>query len=178
MYSSVGLGGGSTYTAMMALTGMSTIAIPIVSLSLNIVVTTIGSYHFLKNNHGKFKLLFPFLISSIPASYVGGVIKLPKHHFYLVLLFSLIFVALRIYYWRETSFRLNLTQSGKIFLSITTGGFLRLIAGIVGIGGGIQEPLSLLLMVLFQPYNPLISDEFMPLTEEFLLLFLFFGVGE
>ena len=50
-YSSVGLGGGSSYTALMAIVGMSPLAIPMVSLSLNLMVTTISSFNFLRNGH-------------------------------------------------------------------------------------------------------------------------------
>ena len=70
-YSSVGLGGGSSYTALMALFGVGTMAIPIVSLTLNLFVTSIGSFNFIRNRHAKIKLILPFLISSIPMSYFG-----------------------------------------------------------------------------------------------------------
>jgi len=146
VYSSVGLGGGSSYIALMALFGMSAAAIPMISLSLNIFVTTVGSYHFLKNSHGRFKLIFPFLISSIPAAYLGGAIQLPKQYFFIILLISLIFVALRIYFWESTSFKLNLQPYGKSILSLICGALLGLIAGIVGIGGGIYlVPLIIIL---------------------------------
>ncbi len=137
IYSSVGLGGGSSYTALMAVFGINTLAIPIISLSLNILVTTIGSFNFLRNRHGKFKLILPFLISSMPAAYLGGAIKLPKAYFYMILLFSLIIVAARIYFWQDSTIKLNLPSKGKIVISLISGFVLGLVAGIVGIGGGI-----------------------------------------
>lgn len=136
-YSSVGLGGGSSYTALMAIFGMSTLAVPIVTLILNIIVTSVGSLNFIRNNHAKLKLILPFIISSIPMAYLGGSLKLPKEIFYWVLLISLIFVAIRIYLWQNTSIKLNLGQKGKIVVSLIAGSILGLIAGIVGIGGGI-----------------------------------------
>ena len=42
-YSSVGLGGGSAYTALMAIFGLSHVMIPTTSLTLNLLVTFIGS---------------------------------------------------------------------------------------------------------------------------------------
>ncbi len=137
VYSSVGLGGGSSYTSLMAVFGINILAIPMVSLCLNIFVTTVGSYNFLRNNHGRAKLILPFLITSMPAAYIGGFIKLPKDYFYIILLISLIFVALRIYIWHDTTFQLNLTHTGKLIISLFSGAILGLIAGIVGIGGGI-----------------------------------------
>lgn len=145
-YSSVGLGGGSSYTALMAIFGISTLAIPLVSLSLNVLVTSVGSYNFIRNKHAKFKLILPFLISSIPMAYVGGSLKLATEIFYWILLSSLIFVAARIYLWKHISFNFNFTQKEKIILSLFAGSLLGLIAGIVGIGGGIYlVPLIIIL---------------------------------
>ncbi len=145
-YSSVGLGGGSSYTALMAVLGVSTLAIPLISLSLNLFVTTIGSFNFIRNRHARIKLVLPFLISSIPMAYLGGSLKLSKEIFYWILLISLVFVALRIYFWHNTTIKLNITQNGKIILSLIAGSILGLVAGIVGIGGGIYlVPLIILL---------------------------------
>lgn len=136
-YSSVGMGGGSSYTALMAILGFNALTIPMISLSLNLMVTTIGSFNFIRHKHARFKLIFPFLVSSIPMAYLGGTIKLPREIFYSVLLVSLIFVAIRIYGWSNTSFKLNITASGKILVSLLAGSILGLVAGIAGIGGGI-----------------------------------------
>ena len=136
-YSSVGLGGGSSYTALMAIFGMNALAIPMISLSLNLFVTSVGSFNFIRNRHGKIKLVVPFLISSMPMAYLGGSLKLPKEIFYGALLISLVFVAVRIYFWENTTIELNIDQKGKIIISLLAGSLLGLVAGIVGIGGGI-----------------------------------------
>lgn len=99
IYSSVGLGGGSSYTALMAIFGLNTIAIPMISLSLNLFITSFGSYNFIRNKHDNLKLIIPFLISSIPMAYLGGALELPTDVFYWILLISLVLVAVRIYYW-------------------------------------------------------------------------------
>ncbi len=145
-YSSVGLGGGSSYTALMAILGFHTLAIPMISLTLNLFVTSIGSYNFIRNKHAKLSLIAPFFLSSIPMAYLGGAIKLPKELFYWVLLVSLIFVAMRIYVWEKTTIQLNISQAGKIIISLIAGSVLGLVAGIVGIGGGIYlVPLIIIL---------------------------------
>jgi len=146
IYSSVGMGGGSSYTAIMVITGMSTLVIPMVSLSLNLFVTTIGSYNYLRNSHGKARIILPFLITAIPFAYVGGALNLPKEVFLWVLLISLILVAARIYLWQGTGFRLQLSQKNKVIVSLITGSLLGLVAGIVGIGGGVYlVPLIIML---------------------------------
>ena len=137
VYSSVGLGGGSSYTALMAVFGMNTLEIPMISLTLNLFATSVGSYNFIRNKHAKLKLILPFLISSIPMAYVGGALKLPKEIFYWILLISLVLVAARIYIWENTTVRFNIGQLGKLIISLFIGSILGLIAGIVGIGGGI-----------------------------------------
>lgn len=146
IYSSVGLGGGSSYTALMAIFGLNTLAIPMISLSLNLFVTTIGSYNFIRNKHAKLNLILPFLISSVPMAYLGGALQLSNDIFYWVLLISLFFVAARIYFWKNITIKLNLNQKEKIIISLISGSILGLIAGIVGIGGGIYlVPLIIIL---------------------------------
>lgn len=146
IYSSVGLGGGSSYTALMAIFGVNTLAIPMISLSLNLFVTSVGSFNFIRNKHAKLKLVLPFLISSIPMAFLGGSFKLPKKLFYCILLISLVFVAIRIYFWQNTTIKLHVGQTGKIVISLITGSILGVVAGIVGIGGGIYlVPLIIIL---------------------------------
>ncbi len=146
IYSSVGMGGGSSYTAIMVISGMSTLVIPMVSLSLNLFVTTIGSYNYLRNDHGKVRIILPFLISAIPFAYAGGALNLPREIFLWILLVSLILVAMRIYLWKDTGFRLLLSQRQKIIVSLSAGSILGLVAGIVGIGGGVYlVPLIIML---------------------------------
>lgn len=144
-YASVGLGGGSSYTALLAIFGASMATIPTVSLSLNLLVTTVGSIVFLAQGHGRLRLILPFVLTSIPMAYVGGMLHLPKMLFYPVLLVSLTFAALRIYRPGEIKV-LPLGNQGRVILSLSCGAVLGLIAGITGIGGGVYlVPLILLL---------------------------------
>lgn len=144
-YASVGLGGGSSYTALLAIFGASAMTIPLVSLTLNILVTTFGSLVFLLHGHARLRLIVPFIISSIPMAYLGGMLHLPKRIFYVLLLISLCVAAARIYF-PDTSRPVHLDQRRKILLAIGSGAILGLIAGITGIGGGIYlVPLIILL---------------------------------
>lgn len=61
VYSSVGLGGGSSYTALMAIFGVNFMVIPIVSLILNLFVTSVGSFNFFRKKYGRISLILPFL---------------------------------------------------------------------------------------------------------------------
>jgi len=146
VYSSVGMGGGSSYTALMSILGFEVLAIPLISLMLNLFVSTMGSINFIRNRHVKWKLILPFLVTSIPMAYIGGALHLPKTVFYWVLLVSLCFVAVRIYFWKDTRLQLELGPRRKLIISLLAGSVLGLIAGIVGIGGGIYlVPLIIIL---------------------------------
>ncbi len=146
IYSMVGLGGGSSYTALMAIVGMNYLAIPLISLTLNLFVTTVSSFNYIRRRHARWNLILPFVLSSMPAAYLGGSLELPKDQFYWVLLASLVFVALRIYVWDNLSMKIDLGEHAQLMTSIISGAVLGLIAGIVGIGGGIYlVPLIILL---------------------------------
>ncbi len=145
LYSSVGLGGGSSYTALLAAAGAGMQVIPMVSLTLNIIVSSIGSLTFLRHDHARLRLIAPFLAASIPMAYVGGALRLPKEYFLWLLLISLLLSAARIYFPNPVK-QLPLGDRGKIFVSLVAGAVLGLVAGIVGIGGGIYlVPLVILL---------------------------------
>ena len=137
IYSSVGLGGGSSYTALLAIFGFNALAIPMISLLLNLLVTTVGSFNFIRNRHARLRLILPFLITSIPMAYLGGSLELSRKFFYWLLLVSLVLVVIRIYGWSNTAFNLNLSKKNAIILSLGAGTILGLLSGIVGIGGGI-----------------------------------------
>ena len=144
-YAAVGLGGGSSYTALLAIFGASTMAIPVISLTLNILVTSFGSITFFLKGHTRIRLILPFLLSSIPMAYIGGMLQLPREMFYLLLICSLAFAAYRIYSPVNITPR-QLSPRVQISVALLSGALLGLVAGITGIGGGIYlVPLIILL---------------------------------
>lgn len=146
LYSAVGLGGGSSYTALLAVFGASHISIPSVSLTLNVIVSSIGSFNFVRKGHAKPGLIVPFLVSSIPFAWLGGQLDLPRVIFYALLLLSLLVVTVRIYLPGDTAFRINFTPTSALLVSLLAGALLGFIAGAVGIGGGVYlVPLILML---------------------------------
>jgi len=144
-YASVGLGGGSSYTALLALFGEGVQAIPMISLTLNLVVTSVGSLIFFRHHHARLRLIAPFLISSIPMAYLRGALHLPREWFYWILLVSLVLAVARIYLPRQTG-TVALGPKAKVGAAPLAGAPLGSIAGIVGIGGGIYlVPLIIIL---------------------------------
>jgi uncharacterized membrane protein YfcA len=137
LYSSVGLGGGSTYTAIMTIIGVHYIMIPTVSLMLNLIVTFVGMINYWRGGYVKLQLIAPFLVTSLPAAYLGGSMHLSRTVFLWLLLTTLVFVVLRIYFGADLAFRFSLTKGQKLLFALTLGIVLGFVAGTVGIGGGI-----------------------------------------
>lgn len=137
IYSSVGLGGGSSYTALMAIMGVSYTIIPTTSLTLNLVVTFIGMINFWRNGHGRLNLVGPFLITSMPMAFLAGSLNLPEFIFQIILVSTLILVAVRIYVINGLSLSFQLSPIQKWIAIILIGSILGFFAGAVGIGGGI-----------------------------------------
>jgi uncharacterized protein len=137
LYSSIGLAGGSSYTALLSIFGLHFKAIPLITLSLNLLVSTLGTYNYFRQKHGRLRLVIPFLITSIPMSYVGGSLNLPSTIFFWVLTLSLVVVVARIYFWKRTALNIRLRKWQQFILALFSGSVLGLVSGIVGIGGGI-----------------------------------------
>ncbi len=146
LYSSVGLGGGSSYTALMAILGVSHGLIPATSLSLNVAVTSIGVANFGRAGHIRPEVIGPFLVASMPMAFLGGRLELSAQVFQWLLLLSLVFVAARIYLVGDLRVRLHPGRAARAALSLLLGAVLGFVAGTVGIGGGIYlVPLLILL---------------------------------
>mgnify|MGYP001476967031 CR=1 FL=1 len=137
IYSSVGLGGGSSYTAILAIMGISYKLIPTTSLTLNLVVTFIGMVNFWRKGHGRISLVAPFLITSIPMAYIAGALIFPEIIFQFILTTTLVLVAIRIFIFRDLAIKYELSIIQRWILTFCLGIILGFIAGAVGIGGGI-----------------------------------------
>ncbi len=147
VYSSVGLGGGSSFTALMAITGVSYRLIPITSLTLNLVVTSLGVFHFWRKGYGRLGLNLPFLLTSVPMAYLAGSLHLTRTVFLALLMATLLLVAVRIYFFNRLQFSMTLTGSVRWVVIFSLGALLGFIAGAVGIGGGVY---LVPLLIMFQ----------------------------
>lgn len=145
LYSSAGLGGGSTYLALLALFGFSYTSIPLFALSCNILVVSGGFWHFYRAGHFRSKNVLPFLISSIPLAYLGGTLRISQNVFSLILAFALICAAFRLFLKEEEKPLKELSWKKAFILGLPLGGLIGFLSGLIGIGGGIF--LSPLLML-------------------------------
>lgn len=145
-YASVGFGGGSTYIALLAAWGVSHTEIPQISLVCNLVVVAGGCFHFFRAGHGRIRNLLPFLVTSIPMAFIGGLIPVSKTVFMALLGVTLLAAGVRLALTSHLITRRTLDIRHVWRIGAPTGAALGLISGLVGIGGGIF--LSPLLYVL------------------------------
>ena len=138
LYSSVGFGGGSTYLALLLISGVPYFIFPVIALTCNIIVVSGNCLNYIRAGNLNFKLLIPYLLGSIPLAFIGGSLHIEKNLFEIILFIVLsmagIFLLLKFksYDDQDKSYR-----KIPLSLSIFLGGSLGFISGVVGIGGGI-----------------------------------------
>ncbi len=138
LYSSVGFGGGSTYLALLLIWEVPYYIFPVIALLCNILVVSGNSINYVKAGNFSLKLLFPFLIGSIPFAFIGGSISIEKELFELILFFVLMIAGLLLLFQSKLfNQKNNDYKKLPIYICFTIGSILGLISGIVGIGGGI-----------------------------------------
>lgn len=138
LYSSVGLGGGSSYLALLTLFLGGFFAIRSMALVCNLVVVSGSTYLYFKSGHARLKDFLPFVLTSIPLAYIGASFRLEEHIFFILLGLSL--VVSSVFLAAQTVSIANgneYVKSYPKYLSYVLGGGIGLLSGLVGIGGGI-----------------------------------------
>lgn len=137
-YSSVGFGGGSSYNALLILSGMDYRLVPAIALSCNILVVTGGVYHYARAGVLSIKMLLPFIVLSLPMAWLGGSLPVSEQIFMALLGFSLLIAAVQMLSKPHVSTPAKHYTNTRFWLLATPlGGLIGLLAGITGIGGGI-----------------------------------------
>lgn len=137
IYSSVGFGGGSSYTALLVFSGAPFAVIPAISLVCNIVVVGGNSINFLRRKIFDFQIFWPLALFSIPFAYWGGSLNLPKATFLWILFIALLVSGLKLVYDFRGAKELDCSKTPSPLIMGPIGAFLGFIAGVTGIGGGI-----------------------------------------
>lgn len=138
-YSLIGFGGGSSYLAFLALSGLPMKQISGLALICNTLVAAGGTWHFGKAGQIRMRMLWPFLLTSIPAAFLGGRMTCHESLHRFLLGICLLFVAWRIWIGNAEVKGPLRRSSGLTFflLTLAVGGGLGFVAGFLGIGGGI-----------------------------------------
>ena len=135
LYASVGFGGGSTYSALLAISGLDYRLLPLVSLACNIVVVTGGSLRFARAGVTPWRKALVIVCLGAPASFVGGLTPIKEATFLTLLGASLVLTALTMLIPVRDSVNGSATRFARWMpLAAAPLGYF---AGLVGIGGGI-----------------------------------------
>ena len=134
LYASVGFGGGSTYSALLALTGFDYRLLPILSLACNIVVVAGSSIRFGRAGVTPWKGALLLTGLAAPAAFLGGLTPVREDAFFLLLGTSLILAGVLLFVPRRSGEGSAAKAARYVPLAAIPLGYL---SGLVGIGGGI-----------------------------------------
>ena len=83
VYSSIGHAGASGYSAVLALFSVTHEIFRPTALVLNVVVGIIAIYRFHRANLIEYKKVFPFLATSMPATFLSAQVQVNQFYFFL-----------------------------------------------------------------------------------------------
>lgn len=135
LYASVGFGGGSTYSALLALSGLDYRVLPLVSLACNIVVVAGSTVRFSRANILPWRRALLLTALAAPAALLGGLTPIDERNFLLLLGASLVLTGVTLLIPVAQSSEARATSAARFApFAAPPLGYL---AGLVGIGGGI-----------------------------------------
>lgn len=143
LYASVGHGGASGYLALMAIIGVETYFMRSTALTLNLFVSMVAFINYYRKGFFRIKLLWPFVIASMPMAYLGARLTIDPHTYKIILgCFLLIATTRMIFQPKEEKAIFKFS----ILAAVLIGSFLGFFSGLIGIGGGIiLTPILILL---------------------------------
>ncbi|TNE32310.1 MAG: sulfite exporter TauE/SafE family protein [Alphaproteobacteria bacterium] len=142
-YATAGFGGGSTYNALLSLAETDYRIFPSIALLCNLIVVSGGVWRFSRAGHINLRRVMPWVVTSVPAAFLGGVWEVSECFFTGLLGISLLIAGAHMMYFevrtQDVSERpvQNILRRFPVLLPCFAGLCLGLLAGIVGIGGGI-----------------------------------------
>lgn len=137
LYASVGFGGGSTYTAILIISGTDYRLVPVLALSCNILVVSGNVWRYGRAGLIDLKKILPLIIVSIPAAWLGGRLQISETVFIGLLWAALLFAGARLLLNRKVRAASTVPRTSGLWVNPVIGGVIGFYAGLVGIGGGI-----------------------------------------
>ena len=120
----------------MALAGLAPEYLRPTALSLNVLVASIALFRFARVGAFTPKLLWPFVITSIPCAFLGGMITVDPTVYKIVLGLVLLFAAYRLFAHLPQG-AAETTRAVRMPAALATGGVIGIVSGVIGVGGGI-----------------------------------------
>lgn len=135
LYAAVGFGGGSTYSALLALADFDYRLLPVLSLACNIVVVSGSSIRFARAGLTPWKGAALLTAIAAPAAFLGGLTPIGQGAFLTILGASLVLTGIALVLPQTAQRAGEPTRAARLVpLLAAPIGYL---AGLVGIGGGI-----------------------------------------
>lgn len=135
LYSSVGHAGASGYLAAMALFDVAPAQMKPIALVLNAVVAVIGAWNFWRGGWFRWRLFWPFALTSIPAALIGGAVTLPDIYYRPLVGAVLVYSGIRLLL--PVAHNEAVPRPPSVPVALIAGGVLGLLSGLTGVGGGI-----------------------------------------
>ena len=135
LYAAVGFGGGSTYAALLALSGLDYRLLPVLALACNIVVVAGNTVRFSRAKILPWRDALLLTAIAAPAAFLGGLTPIAREAFLLLLGASLLMTGVFMLLPISNAAEAEPTRFARYMpVAAAPLGFL---AGLVGIGGGI-----------------------------------------
>ncbi|MBL7828619.1 MAG: sulfite exporter TauE/SafE family protein [Saprospiraceae bacterium] len=138
VYASVGFGGGSSYIAVLAVSGLAFQDIRVIALVCNILVVLGNTSLFYQNGWWSAKKYLPIVLAGVPLAFLGAATPIKESTFFILLAGCLLLAGWVLWFQpvgsRESHHpdqHLHSIKSGCI------SGSIGYFSGLVGIGGGI-----------------------------------------
>ena len=148
LYSSVGHGGASGYLAILSLTvyaSQDPSWLKQHAWSLNLLVAGLAFLAYKKEGFYNSKLAISFMITSVPAAIVGGLLKVEHGIYDTLLSMTLIFAAWRLMMIKDRKSEEVFVEKPLLYIPVIVGAIIGFLSGIIGVGGGIfLSPIILL----------------------------------
>jgi uncharacterized protein len=136
LYASVGHGGASAYLALMALFAVTPDAMRPTALVLNICVTSIGAFRYVRSGQFDWQVFWPFAITAVPVAFFAGRFHVPPE-IYKPLLGGVLILAAARYLLVPNLDISKIIKRPSLPVALPSGAALGALAGLTGTGGGI-----------------------------------------
>lgn len=145
-YSSVGHGGASGYLAVLSFFSLAPAAMAPSALCLNLLVAGTSFLAYRRAGHFTPRLLWPFLLTSVPFAFLGGLAQVSPRVYMILLAAALLFAAYRLLAVVPSEQEESFLRVPPLAVALPVGAAVGFISGLVGVGGGIfLSPLVILL---------------------------------
>ncbi|RGP40809.1 UPF0721 transmembrane protein [Altererythrobacter insulae] len=135
LYAAVGFGGGSTYAALLALSGLDYRLLPVLALACNIVVVAGSSVRFARAKITPWRGTLTLTALAAPAALLGGLTPIGEASFMILLGASLVLTGATMILPVNPKSDASPNAMAKLVPIVAVP--LGYLAGLVGIGGGI-----------------------------------------